>query len=53
MSKDKMKQLTHKKYTAYDLNCPKIYKPKWRKKLGQKIKRAARRKLKSSIDIEE
>lgn len=46
---DWLKRLTAKNYTAWDLNCPDVYKPKTATDDKQKFKRIARRKAKQEL----
>ena len=46
---DYLKEETAKDFTAWDLNCPQVYKPHNRKRNKQVLKRKARRKLKKKI----
>lgn len=46
---DAMKKETVKDYTAWDLNCPRFVKVKYRQKLEAIFKRKARRKSKQQL----
>ena len=46
---NELKQMTHKDYTAWDLNVPQIVIVKNRQKLEAVFKRKARRKLKQEL----
>ena len=46
---DELKKRTVKDFTAWDLNCPRVVKPKGGRKLKAMFKRKARRKMKEEI----
>ena len=46
---DELKRMTHRDYTAWDLNVPQIVIVKNRQKLEAVFKRKARRKMKQTL----
>jgi hypothetical protein len=46
---NELKLRTHKNYTAWDLNCPRIVHIKNRQKMEAMFKRAARRQMKREL----
>lgn len=46
---NELKLHTHKNYTAWDLNCPRIVHIKNRQKMEAMFKRAARRQMKREL----
>jgi hypothetical protein len=48
-SMNELKLRTHKNYTAWDLNCPRIVHIKNRQKMEAMFKRAARRQMKREL----
>lgn len=49
---DNLKKMTHRDYTAWDLNCPQIVFVKNRQRLEAMFKRRARRIMKQQLEKE-
>lgn len=52
MRKDEFKNKSQSNITAWDLDCPQLYKPNWRGKAKRLFRKIARKKLKREIEKE-
>lgn len=53
MRKDEFKNKCQIELTAHDLNCAKVYSPKWRGKVKRLFRRVARKRMKRENEIYE